>query len=54
MKWFRPAIATILIGSAIAGFFINKIGSEAFMALVTGLAVWWFKSRDEEKKNGGA
>jgi len=51
MKWFRPLIATALVASAIVAFFLGKIGSEAFMALVTGLAVWWYKSRDTEKEN---
>jgi len=49
MKWVRPAIAATLVASAIVAFFLNKIGGEAFMALVTGLAVWWFKSRDDTK-----
>ena len=50
MKYFRPAIATALVTSAIVAFFLDKIGGEAFMALVTGLAVYWYKSRDAEKK----
>jgi len=50
VKWFRPLIAATLVASAIAAFFLDKIGSEAFMALVTGLAVYWYKSRDIEKK----
>ncbi|MDP2719650.1 MAG: hypothetical protein Q8P44_07460 [Dehalococcoidia bacterium] len=52
MKWFRPCLASLLVISAIAAFFMDKIGSEAFMALVTGLAVWWFKSRDDTKNKG--
>ena len=50
MRWFRPSIAAVLVASAIVAFFLNKIGGEAFMTLVTGLAVWWYKSRDSEKK----
>ena len=52
MKWFRPVLATVLVLSAIVAFFMGKIGGEAFMGLVTGLAVWWYKSRDEGKAKG--
>ena len=52
MKWIRPAIVVLLILTAIAGFFTDRLTSEFISGLITGLAVWWFKSRDDEKKNG--
>lgn len=53
MKWYRPNIITILVLAIVAGFSVGKISSETFVAFAAGLIVWWFKSRDDEKKNGG-
>ena len=49
MKWFRPAITSVLIGAFAAGFFIGKIPAEVFVPIVAVAVTWLFKSRDEEK-----
>ena len=50
MKWIRPFIVVLLILTAIVGFFTDRFGQEFMASLITGLAVWWFKSRDSEKE----
>ena len=50
MKWIRPTIVVLLILTAVVGFFTDRFESEFMSGLITGLAVWWFKSRDESKK----
>ncbi len=50
MKWFRPFIVALLSVAVVAGFFVGKISSETFTAFATGLVVWYFKARDDEKK----
>ena len=52
MKWVRPCTIVMLVAGVTAGFFIGKIDAVAFFGFATGLAVWWFKSRDQEKENG--
>ncbi len=52
IKWIRPIISLIGMLAITIGFFIKLIPSEAYLALVTGVIVWWYKSRDEEKRNG--
>jgi len=49
MKWFRPVFIGLLIITVIIGFFVGLVPSEAFVPFATGLVVYWFKSRDEEK-----
>ena len=50
MKWIRPAITAALAIGVTVGFFLDKITSEAFFGFATGLIVYWFKSRDNEKE----
>ncbi len=50
MKWFRPIIVVLLILTAIVGFLTDRLPGEFMSGLITGIVVWWFKSRDEEKK----
>ena len=50
MRWFRPVIVVLLILTAVAGFFTDRFESEFMSGLITGMAVWWFKSRDEAKR----
>ena len=52
MKWFRPAIISILVLAVLAGFFKGMVNAEAFWVFATGLIVWWFRSRDADKQNG--
>ena len=51
MKWIRPIVITLLSLSVTVGFFLDKITSEAFFGFATGLVVWWFKTRDDEKEH---
>ena len=50
MKWFRPSFVGLLILTMTVGFFIDLVPSETFVPFATGLIVYWFKSRDNEKK----
>ena len=53
MRWIRPAIVVLLILTAIVGFFTDKFTGEFMAGLITGMAVWWFRSRDEAKNKKG-
>ena len=50
MKWVRPLVIVSLTGAMIWGFVAEKVGTVAFATFATGLIVYWFKSRDEEKE----
>jgi len=50
MKYFRPAIIGMLAVAVTAGFFLKLIETQVYVPFATGLIVYWFKSRDEEKK----
>lgn len=54
MKWVRPTITAFLTLAVTVGFFFDKIDAQAFFGFATGMVVWWLKSRDDEKKNGGS
>ena len=51
MKWVRPLIISGLVVAVLTGFFMKLVDAEAFWVFATGLIVWWFRSRDEEKRN---
>lgn len=51
MKYFRPSIISVLALAITIGFFTGKIEPSAFATFATGLIVYWFKSRDEAKKD---
>lgn len=46
----RPAISIVAVSGITAGFFMDKISPEAYLALMAATIIYWFKSRDEEKK----
>jgi len=50
MKWIRPVIVTVLVGAMTIGFFSKVIEAQVYVPFATGLIVYWFKSRDEEKE----
>ena len=50
MKCVRPVIVGILSIIVSVGFFTGKIESQVYVPFATSLIVYWFKSRDEEKK----
>ena len=49
MRWIRPAISMIAMLTITAGFFLKMIPVEAYLPIATGVIVWWYKSRDDEK-----
>lgn len=51
MRWIRPSIVVLLILTAIVGFFKGLFSGEFMSSLITGMAVWWFRSRDAEKES---
>ena len=53
MRWFRPIEVAVLVLGVTWGFFIGKIDAVAYFGFATGLIVFWFKSRDADKQNGG-
>ena len=53
MRWIRPGIVILLSLAMTIGFREGKISAEVFAPFATGLIVYWLKSRDDVKKNGG-
>jgi len=53
MRWVRPAISLIGMLGITAGFFLGRINAEAYILAVGITVTYWYKSRDEAKKNGG-
>ena len=53
MKWVRPVVTLIAMGGLTAGFFMDKIESQAYVLAVGVAVTWWFKSRDAEKQEVG-
>jgi len=53
MKWIRPAISLIGMLGITAGFFMGKITPEAYILAVGVTITYWFRARDEAKRNGG-
>lgn len=52
MKWFRPLLTFEGFTVVSWGFIVGIIDPVAYFGLVTAAFVWWFKSRDEAKRNG--
>ncbi len=50
MKWIRPIISLIAVLGITGGFFVGKIGTEAYLTIMAITITWWYKSRDDEKK----
>ena len=53
MKWVRPAISLIGMIGITVGFFMKLITAEAYILAVGVTVTYWFRARDEEKRNGG-
>ena len=53
MKWIRPIISLIAVSGITWGFLIGRIASDAYVGLMAVAITWWFRARDEEKRNGG-
>ncbi len=52
MKWVRPLISLMFMFSLSIGWFMSMVSTDAFIGQGAVAVTWWFKSRDEEKKNG--
>ena len=50
MKLIRPCIVGLLAIAVTIGFFIKTVPADVFIPFATGLIIYWFKSRDEEKQ----
>jgi len=47
----RPAVTLSAMAGMVYGFLTGGIGPDVFVPFATGVITWWFKSRDDEKKN---
>ena len=52
MKWVRPTISLMGMLGITIGFFMRLITPEAYLLAVGVTVTYWFKARDEEKRNG--
>lgn len=50
-EWVRPILAVGTLVSAITLVFMGQQVPDWLVGAATGFATWWFRSRDEEKKN---
>ncbi len=50
MKWLRPILAMLSMIGVLIGFFVGKISPEAFLAIASVTITWFFKARDDDKK----
>lgn len=48
--YVRPAVTLSFTGAFIYGFIAGMIGADVFVSTATMVIVYWFKTRDEEKK----
>jgi len=48
----RPSLIVVLVATVVSGFFLKLVDAQAFWVFATGLIIYWFKSRDESKRNG--
>ena len=47
----RPLVTLMFAMGFVGGFFVGKIGTEAFMSVISMVFGFWFVMRGEEKKN---
>ena len=52
MKWIRPAIISVLAIAVTVGFLISKVSADVFVPFATGLIIYWFKDRQDDKAKG--
>lgn len=50
-SFVRPIVTLSAMVGLVGGFFLDKITADVFVPFATGVVVWWFKARDEQKKN---
>ena len=51
MRWVRAIISLIGVVGITGGFFMKLISTDAYVGLMAISITWWYKSRDEEKRN---
>lgn len=52
MRWVRPVISLIGMVGLTSGFFLGMVTAEAYILAVGVTIAWWYRSRDEVKRNG--
>lgn len=52
VKLVRPFVTFIAVAGLTVGFFMDKVTADAYVPLMAMVITYWFKSRDEEKRNG--
>ena len=52
ISWVRPFITVIAVSGLTVGFFMDKVTADAYVPLMAMAITYWYKSRDDEKKNG--
>ena len=50
MKWIRPTVTMIFAVGSTVGFFLRLISAEAYLGIAAVVITFWFKSRDEAKR----
>lgn len=46
----RPVVMLAFAAALIVGFFLGKVGGEAFLGAYAVVQTWFFKSRDERRE----
>lgn len=49
-SYVRPVITVAFTAAFLYGFMADKIGADVFVSTATMVIIYWFKTRDEEKK----
>lgn len=49
MKWIRPIISIMSLGSLITAAFLRMVDWQVITPILAGAVVWWFAARDNEK-----
>lgn len=48
--YIRPAVTVLFTIVFCYGFLAEKIGADVFTGIATAVIVFWFRSRDEDKR----
>jgi len=46
----RPIITLVAVFALTIGFFLDKVPQEAYVPLMATVIAYWFRARDEEKR----
>ncbi len=51
IKWVRAIISLLgIMGISYGALIAKLISPDAYITIITATIIWWYKSRDEEKK----